>query len=136
MTLTFSNLIEMANIKVGKETNYCLSFSLVLAIIWIPINISVVIRMQEGNKSLDMLKMCNLDGNFYIFTVVKEVGKRPVSRWFGFGRKRIYREKNEAIRIVLKHNNTLETRDSEMWVLVQTTTFLPRLWHANAADEN
>ena len=48
-------------------------------------------------------------GNFCIFTVEKEVGKRPVSRWFGFGRKRIYREKNEAIRIALKHNNSLET---------------------------
>ena len=27
-------------------------------------------------------------------------------------------------------------RDSKMWVLVQTTTFLPLLWRANAIDEN
>ena len=27
-------------------------------------------------------------------------------------------------------------RDSKMQVLVQTTTFRPLLWHANAVDEN
>ena len=29
-----------------------------------------------------------------------------------------------------------ENRDSKMWVLAQTITFLPLLWRANAVDEN
>ena len=51
-------VLEIAEIKVGKKTNNCLNFSLVFRIIWILINISVVIiqRMQEENKSLGMLK--------------------------------------------------------------------------------
>ena len=40
---------------------------------------------------------------------ITEVGKRPTSRWFCFGRQRIYQEKNEAIRIVAKHNSSLKT---------------------------
>ena len=33
-------------------------------------------------------------------------------------------------------NKVLEYRDSKMWVLAQTTTFLPCLWCTNAVDEN
>ena len=34
------------------------------------------------------------------------------------------------------HHPLCERRDSKMRVLVQTTTFLPLLWRANAVDEN
>ena len=46
-------MLEIAEIKMAKKTNYCLNFSLVFPIIRIPILISVVMiqRMQEGNKS-------------------------------------------------------------------------------------
>ena len=35
-----------------------------------------------------------------------------------------------------KLDNSDNLRDSKMWVLAQTTTFLPLLWHTNAVDEN
>ena len=60
--------------------------------------------------------MRNLDGKLLYFTSCsshnssfEEVGKRPISRWLRFGRKRIYQEKNKAIRIASKHDDSLET---------------------------
>ena len=51
-------ILEIAEIKVGKKTNYCLNVSLVFPILSILIDMPVVIiyRIQEGNKSLSMLK--------------------------------------------------------------------------------
>ena len=37
------------------------------------------------------------------------MSKQLNSRWFRFGRKRIYQEKNEAIRTARKQNSNLET---------------------------
>ena len=53
----------------GKKTNYCLNFSLVFPIIWIPIKISVVIikKCRKGNKSLGMLKIVKF--GWEIFTL-------------------------------------------------------------------
>ena len=61
-------ILEITEIKVGQKTNYYLNFSLVFPMIRILINISVVIisRMQEGNKSLGMLK--NVQFGLEIFT--------------------------------------------------------------------
>ena len=56
----------------GQKTNYCLNFSLVFPIIWILIHISVVIirRMQEGNKSLGMLKIVQFGGKNFTLSPV------------------------------------------------------------------
>ena len=35
--------------------------------------------------------------------------KRPISCWFRSDRKRMYQEKNEAVTIAPKHNNSFET---------------------------
>ena len=68
--------------------------------------------MQEGNKSLGMLKNVHFGREIFTFSpiaYITEVCKRPISRWFLFGGQQIHQGKNEAIRIAPKHNNSLET---------------------------
>ena len=64
--------------------------------------------MQEGNKNLGMLKKRAIwMGNFYFKSCSLNTVdfKKPVS----FGWQEIFQEKNRAIRIASKHNNSLET---------------------------
>ena len=62
-------ILEIADVKVGQKTNYCLNISLVFPILSTLIDISMVIikRMQEGNKSLGILK--NVQFERKIFTL-------------------------------------------------------------------
>ena len=54
--------------------------------------------MQEGNKSLGMLKIVQFGREISMF-----------KSWFHCDINRMYQEKIEAIRIAPKHNNSLET---------------------------
>ena len=67
--------------------------------------------MQEGSKSLGMLKSVQFGREIFSSShvaYIKELSKQPIPLWFRFGRQRIYHEKNGAIRIATKHNNSLK----------------------------
>ena len=68
--------------------------------------------MQEGNKSLCMLQNVQFGREIFTSSTAALVGKRPISCSFRFGRQRIHQEKNEAIRIARKHDNSLKTFSS------------------------
>ena len=74
--------------------------------------------MQEGTKVPKYAKKSAIwTGNFYlspadcILVDFKKmiINQTPILAWFHFGRKQIYQEKKEAIRIAPKHNNNLKT---------------------------
>ena len=63
--------LGIVEVKVEEKTDYCLSFSKVFPITWIfLINIPAVIiaRMQEGNKSLGLLKNMQFGWEYFYFT--------------------------------------------------------------------
>ena len=65
-------ILEIAEIKVGEEKNYCLNIRLVFPILSILIDVSVVIilRMQEGNKSLGIFKNLQFGTEIFILSPV------------------------------------------------------------------
>ena len=72
--------------------------------------------MQEGNKSLGMLKIVQFGREIFTLSPVAYITvdfKKSVSGLFcpgsHCGMQRMYQEKNDAIRIAPKHNNSLET---------------------------
>ena len=72
--------------------------------------------MQEGNKTLGLHKNVQFGWETFILSPVanrtvdfKELVSDLFHAGSAFGRQRIYQEKNEAIRIAQKHNNSLET---------------------------
>ena len=72
--------------------------------------------MQERSEGLGMLKNVQFEREIfasspvaYITVDYKKLVSDPISCWFCFGRKSVYQEKNEAIRITPKHNDSHET---------------------------
>ena len=57
--------LKIAEIQVGKKTNYCLNISFVFPILSILIDISVVMNLKNA-KIWVCLKMCDLDRKFLL----------------------------------------------------------------------
>ena len=62
-------ILEIGEIKKGKETNYRVNFTLEFPAIWILINISVVINLKNAGRKqkFGYAKKCAIwTGNFYL----------------------------------------------------------------------